>query len=95
MEGEMNRPAGSDTMQGRQPRDMSGVVNEASEVLKDYGSRKLEDAKQTWSHAQTAMTDGYHQAMDVTDQYVHANPWRAIGIAAAAGMLLGLMLARR
>lgn len=41
------------------------------------------------------MTDGYHQAMDVTDQYVHTNPWKAIGIAAAAGMLLGLMLGRR
>ncbi len=95
MEGEMNRPTGTDTMQGRQPRDISGVVSEASEVLKDYGSRKLEGAKQTWSQAQTAMTDGYHQARDVTDQYVHTNPWKAIGIAAAAGMLLGLLLGRR
>ena len=29
------------------------------------------------------------------DHYVHENPWKAIGAAAGAGMLLGLLLARR
>ena len=29
------------------------------------------------------------------DDYVHASPWTAIGIAAAAGMLIGFLAARR
>ena len=30
-----------------------------------------------------------------TDHYVHASPWTAIGIAAAAGVLIGFLAARR
>ena len=30
-----------------------------------------------------------------TDAYVHEKPWQAIGIGAAAGLLIGLLLARR
>lgn len=30
-----------------------------------------------------------------TDDYVHENPWLAIGTAASAGVLVGLLLARR
>lgn len=30
-----------------------------------------------------------------TDDFVHASPWMAIGIGAAAGVLLGLVLTRR
>lgn len=33
--------------------------------------------------------------MDATDQYVHENPWTSIGIGAAAGVVLGLLLGRR
>jgi ElaB/YqjD/DUF883 family membrane-anchored ribosome-binding protein len=28
-------------------------------------------------------------------EYIHANPWSAVGIAAAAGLLLGFLAARR
>jgi ElaB/YqjD/DUF883 family membrane-anchored ribosome-binding protein len=95
MESEMNRT--TDAMKGNADkiaRDVTGMVNEASGVLKDYGTKKLESAKASLSQAQTYMTDNYRQAADVTDQYVHANPWRAVGIAAAAGVLLGLLLRR-
>jgi ElaB/YqjD/DUF883 family membrane-anchored ribosome-binding protein len=30
-----------------------------------------------------------------TDQYVRANPWRAVGIAAGAGLLVGLLVSWR
>ncbi len=33
--------------------------------------------------------------MDSTDQYVRANPWRAVGISAAVGALIGFLAARR
>jgi ElaB/YqjD/DUF883 family membrane-anchored ribosome-binding protein len=31
----------------------------------------------------------------VTDDYVHENPWQAIGIAAAVGLVAGLLMNRR
>jgi ElaB/YqjD/DUF883 family membrane-anchored ribosome-binding protein len=34
-------------------------------------------------------------AARATDEYVHDNPWQAIGVAAAVGFLLGLVVARR
>jgi ElaB/YqjD/DUF883 family membrane-anchored ribosome-binding protein len=96
METEMNRDP-ADAIKGnvdKIARDVGGMVNEASGVLKDYGAKKLETAKQTLSTAQTYVQDGYKQAADVTDQYVQSNPWRAVGIAAAAGVLLGLLIRR-
>jgi ElaB/YqjD/DUF883 family membrane-anchored ribosome-binding protein len=32
---------------------------------------------------------------DDADQYVRANPWGAVGVAAGIGLLLGLLLSRR
>ncbi len=34
-------------------------------------------------------------AAEATDHYVHANPWQSVGIGAAAGMLVGFLIARR
>ncbi|PYI85433.1 MAG: hypothetical protein DME26_11090 [Verrucomicrobia bacterium] len=35
------------------------------------------------------------QAAVVTDEYVHGHPWTAAGIAAALGMLVGILLCQR
>jgi ElaB/YqjD/DUF883 family membrane-anchored ribosome-binding protein len=29
------------------------------------------------------------------DEYVHENPWQAVGVAAGIGLVLGLLIARR
>jgi ElaB/YqjD/DUF883 family membrane-anchored ribosome-binding protein len=34
-------------------------------------------------------------AAQATDQYVHENPWPSIGIAAVAGLVVGVLLGRR
>ena len=34
-------------------------------------------------------------AARATDEYVHESPWTAIGIAAGAGLLIGLLIGRR
>ena len=34
-------------------------------------------------------------AARATDEYVRGNPWQAVGIAAAAGLLVGLLMNRR
>jgi ElaB/YqjD/DUF883 family membrane-anchored ribosome-binding protein len=34
-------------------------------------------------------------AMRATDEYVHDNPWQALGVAAGVGFLLGYLIGRR
>lgn len=35
------------------------------------------------------------EASDATDEYVHENPWAAVGIAAAVGIIIGFVAGRR
>ena len=42
-----------------------------------------------------AIADGSRQAAHATDGFVHERPWQAIGIGAALGVLVGLLIARR
>jgi ElaB/YqjD/DUF883 family membrane-anchored ribosome-binding protein len=42
-----------------------------------------------------AVADGTRHAARTADSYVHEHPWQAIGIGAAAGVLLGVLIARR
>jgi len=90
-------------------RDIQNVVSDAQDLLKTVqteGSNKLADvkakmnqqldsAKQMLSQLQDTVQDGAKAAMDTTDQYVRANPWRAVGISAALGALIGFLAARR
>jgi ElaB/YqjD/DUF883 family membrane-anchored ribosome-binding protein len=41
-----------------------------------------------------ALEHGRHAAR-ATHEYVHHNPWGAVGIAAGIGLLIGLLIARR
>lgn len=74
---------------------IGGAVDDAAELLKDFSSRNLQSARQTLAHAQEVVTDGAKQYASATDGYVRANPWTALGGAAAAGLLLGILLMRR
>jgi ElaB/YqjD/DUF883 family membrane-anchored ribosome-binding protein len=42
-----------------------------------------------------AIADRARNTVKATDGYVHEQPWQAIGIGAAAGLLIGFLLARR
>ena len=39
--------------------------------------------------------DSVREQVDACDHYVHENPWSSVGIAAAAGMVIGLLIGRR
>jgi ElaB/YqjD/DUF883 family membrane-anchored ribosome-binding protein len=65
-------------------------------------ARAREKLQNTLSAAKTALHDGTEraktsarQAADRTDQYVHTNPWSAVGIAAAAGAAIAVLLSTR
>src|SRR5256885_1817753 len=88
-------------------RDVQNVVSEAQDLLKtvkDEGSSKLDEvkskvgaqydaAREKFGEIQTTVQDGAKYAMTTTDEYVRSNPWRAVGIAAAAGAVIGLLCA--
>jgi ElaB/YqjD/DUF883 family membrane-anchored ribosome-binding protein len=90
-------------------RDVQNVVTEAQELLqtvKDEGSSKLNEmrsrvasqydtAREKLGEIQTQVTDGAKVAITTTDSYVRGNPWRAVGIAAAVGALIGFLASRR
>ncbi len=90
-------------------RDIQNVVTDAQELLKTVHSegesklsdvkarvqQQLDSAKQMLGQLQTTVTDGAKVAADTTDAYVRGNPWRAVGISAALGALIGYLAARR
>jgi ElaB/YqjD/DUF883 family membrane-anchored ribosome-binding protein len=55
----------------------------------------LVDAKVQLARAEAAIVDKTRQAARVTDEYVHDNPWKAVGISACVGLVIGVLIARR
>lgn len=55
----------------------------------------LASAKSDLADAQYAALERAKQFGKETDDYVQANPWRAVGIAAGIGLVFGLLIGRR
>lgn len=55
----------------------------------------LRAARLKLADVDAAMRDKARDAARATDDYVHENPWRSIGIAAGAGLVVGLLIGRR
>jgi ElaB/YqjD/DUF883 family membrane-anchored ribosome-binding protein len=89
--------------------DFKAVVADTEELLKltagqagdkvaDVRSRlsdKLVNAKYKLQDIEAAVVEKTKAAARVTDDYVHENPWKAVGVAAGVGFLLGLLVNRR
>jgi ElaB/YqjD/DUF883 family membrane-anchored ribosome-binding protein len=56
---------------------------------------RVASARQSVEEVGGAMVAQARKSAAITDQYVHEQPWKAIGIGAGLGLLLGLVLARR
>jgi len=52
-------------------------------------------ARDAANRGMRATVDGTRQAAKATDDYVHANPWTAIGAVAIAGLAIGALLKKR
>lgn len=52
-------------------------------------------AKESLSHLEGTLTEKAKVVAEGTDDFVHRNPWEAVGIAAGLGVLLGLLIRRR
>jgi ElaB/YqjD/DUF883 family membrane-anchored ribosome-binding protein len=77
---------------------MKRAANETGERAKDLRTQveaKLLAAKLRLQELQGDAVDQAKAAARVTDDYVHDNPWQAIGAAAAIGFVVGLIMNRR
>jgi ElaB/YqjD/DUF883 family membrane-anchored ribosome-binding protein len=94
----MKSPEGLQRRTDKVARSIEGTAADAGEMARDMGNRvgaKVQNARQSLTQAQTAVSDGARQAAEFTDEYVRMNPWKSLGIAAAAGLLIGILMARR
>jgi ElaB/YqjD/DUF883 family membrane-anchored ribosome-binding protein len=74
---------------------LNSVANAGGEkagALRASVEQNLAAAKETLREFQQAATARTRAAAHATDEYVHANPWRSVGIAAGFGAVIGLMI---
>jgi len=76
-------------------RASAGQAGEKISAARERVQASLASAKVKLSDAERAAVEQAKQAAKVTDEYVHENPWRAVGIAAFAGLVLGVLISRR
>ncbi len=89
--------------------DLKVVISDTEDLLKLTASQvgekavdlrarmqvRLEQAKAELLRLQEAAVAQAKAAGQATDAYVHDNPWKAVGIAAGVGFVVGLLLSRR
>ena len=85
------------------------VISDAEELLvatAGEGSSKLAElrervkdnlrvARDKLADADAIVRERARRAAEITDDYVHDNPWSSIGVAAVVGMLLGVLIGSR
>lgn len=90
-------------------RDLKNVVSDAETWLRSSGNlsgddlkaakakfeRTLVSAKDGIIAMEEAVVEKTKATAKATDDYVQENPWKAIGISAAVGVLVGALISRR
>ena len=90
-------------------RDLKNVISDAESWLRSGSSLSGEDlkadkakfertiinAKDGLINLEEAVVEKTKATVKATDDYVQENPWKAIGISAAVGVLIGALISRR
>ena len=63
--------------------------------LRDRAEAALRATQAKLREIQTTAKERTSAAAKSTDDWVHGHPWRAIGIAAGVGLIVGLLVGRR
>ena len=89
--------------------DLRLVVTDAEELLsatagqagdkvaaaRARAEESIDAAKARIAQAGYAAAAQTREAAKATDDYVHDNPWTAVGVAAAVGIVIGVLLAKK
>jgi ElaB/YqjD/DUF883 family membrane-anchored ribosome-binding protein len=90
-------------------QDLKIVISDAEDLLRATASTagervvaarekvqdSLERAKLKLAEVEDILIDRSKEAARATDEYVRDNPWRAVGIAAGIGVIIGMLISRR
>jgi ElaB/YqjD/DUF883 family membrane-anchored ribosome-binding protein len=76
-------------------RNGSQMTGEELAAAKAKFERTLINAKADLIRLEEAVVERTKVAAKATDEYVHENPWKAVGIGAAVGLALGVLISRR
>lgn len=76
-------------------KDTTSLTGADLAMAKEKLSARLASAKESLAELGTNVADKARKTADVTNNYVHEQPWKAVGIGATIGLLLGFALARR
>ncbi|MDZ4201546.1 MAG: DUF883 family protein [Gallionella sp.] len=75
-------------------RATAGQAGDKVAVVRERIQENLAVAKDRLVAAEQAAVAKAKQAAKATDEYVHENPWRAVGIAAGVGLVVGMLISR-
>ncbi|MDP2143289.1 MAG: DUF883 family protein [Gallionella sp.] len=75
-------------------RATAGQAGEKAAAARERIQESLVAAKERMVAAERAVVEKTKQAAKATDEYVHENPWKAVGIAAGAGLIIGMLISR-
>jgi ElaB/YqjD/DUF883 family membrane-anchored ribosome-binding protein len=75
-------------------RATAGQAGEKVSSARERIQESLSHAKERLIAAEEAVVVKTKQAAKVTDEYVHENPWKSVGIAAGAGLIIGMLISR-
>ncbi len=89
--------------------DLRVVIADAEELLRMTADQAGESAADIRSRMQSRMNQAKIDLIELqetavarakaaglaTDEFVHENPWKSIGIAAGIGLVVGLLIGRR
>jgi ElaB/YqjD/DUF883 family membrane-anchored ribosome-binding protein len=76
-------------------RITASQAGEKASAARERIQASLSAAKLKLSDAERVMVDKTKVVAEATDQYVRENPWAAVGVAAAVGLVLGVLISRR
>ncbi|MFP6849303.1 MAG: YqjD family protein [Pseudomonas sp.] len=73
----------------------ASLAGDQAEELREQIRSSLGRARGTLHNAEEALHARGKAAIDATEGYVQTHPWQTLGIAAAIGMLFGILISRR
>ena len=81
--------------------EFKAVIADAEALIKATANHGGEKVDQLRSQAEASLASAKdkiekgREAVKATDDYVQENPWKAVGIAAGIGLVVGLLVSRR
>ena len=71
------------------------LAGDQADELREQIHDSLLRARETLQLSQDSLRERGQAAVTATEDYVQANPWQSVGIAAGVGFLIGLLATRR